>query len=119
MELPAPRRATARPYVSTGAGGRPGPVVAVSDCMRAVQTRSASGCRGDFTSLGTDGFGLSDTRGALRRHFKIDAESITLRTLEILARRGEVDADLPRQAFERYGIDDVTSADPGTGMGDA
>ena len=63
--------------------------------------------------------GMSDTRGALRRHFKVDAESITLRTLEMLARRGEVDADAPRQAFERYQLGDVRAADPGQGMGDA
>ena len=72
-----------------------------------------------YVVLGTDGFGMSDTRGALRRHFKVDAESITLRTLEMLARRGEVDADFPRQAFERYQLGDVRAADPGQGMGDA
>ena len=87
--------------------------------MRAVQDQIREWVPGDFSSLGTDGFGMSDTRGALRRHFKVDAESITLRTLEMLARRGEVDADLPRQAFERYQLDDVRAADPGPGMGDA
>jgi pyruvate dehydrogenase E1 component len=87
--------------------------------MRAVQDQIREWVPSDFATLGTDGFGLSDTRGALRRHFKVDAESITLRTLETLARRGEIDPDLPRQAFERYQLHDVTAADPGVGMGDA
>jgi pyruvate dehydrogenase E1 component len=106
-------------YVTRRLAGRPGPVVAVSDWMRAVQDQIREWVPGEFSSLGTDGFGMSDTRGALRRHFKVDAESITLRTLEMLARRGEVDADFPRQAFERYQLADVCAADPGAGMGDA
>ena len=53
---------------------------------------------GDCTSLGTDGFGRSDTRAALRRHFHVDAESIVVAVLTELARRGEVDADLPSKA---------------------
>ena len=65
--------------MTTQLAGRPGPVVAVSDYMRAVQDQilpwvPARRC----VSLGTDGWGLSDTRGALRRHFKVDAESITV-----------------------------------------
>ncbi|HTY72054.1 MAG TPA: pyruvate dehydrogenase (acetyl-transferring), homodimeric type [Actinomycetes bacterium] len=111
----SPRQA----YVTQRLAGQPGPVIAVSDWMRAVQDQIREWVPGEFSSLGTDGFGMSDTRGALRRHFKVDAESITLRTLEMLARRGEVDADLPRQAFERYRLADVTAADPGAGMGDA
>ncbi len=108
-----------RAYVTERLEGRPGPVVAVSDYMRAVQDQIREWVPQDFATLGTDGFGMSDTRGALRRHFKVDAESITLRTLETLARRGEIDPDLPRQAFERYQLHDVTAADPGVGMGDA
>jgi pyruvate dehydrogenase E1 component len=114
-----PGEAAREAYVTRRLAGRPGPVVAVSDWMRAVQDQIREWVPGDFSSLGTDGFGLSDTRGALRRHFKVDAESITLRTLELLARRGEVDVDLPRQAFEKYQLGDVRAADPGLGMGDA
>ena len=72
-----------------------------------------------FASLGTDGWGLSDTRGALRRHFKVDAESITVATLEALARQGVVDAALPKQAQDKYQLFDVTAADPGLSMGEA
>ncbi len=106
-------------YVTRALSESTGPVVAVSDFMRAVQDQIRDWVPSDFTSLGTDGFGLSDTRGALRRHFKVDAESIVLRTLELLVKRGEVDASLPKQAFDRYRLDDVRAADPGAGMGDA
>ena len=54
--------------------------------MRAVQDQIAQWIPQPFYSLGTDGFGLSDTRGALRRHFKVDAESIVVATLAELAR---------------------------------
>jgi pyruvate dehydrogenase E1 component len=96
-----------------------GPVVAVSDFQRAVQELIRPWVPGDFSSLGTDGFGLSDTRGALRRHFHIDAESIAFEALRRLAASGTVDAKVPAEAFARYQLDDVSAADPGAGMGDA
>ena len=61
-------------------------------------------------SLGTDGFGLSDTRPALRRHFHVDAESIVVRTLASLADWGQLDRDVVRQAVEKYQIRDVQAA---------
>ncbi len=96
-----------------------GPVVAVSDYQRAVQELIRPWVPGDYVTLGTDGFGLSDTRGALRRHFRIDAEAITVRTLQELARRGEVKLETVKEAFDRYRLDDPRAADPGAGMGDA
>jgi pyruvate dehydrogenase E1 component len=60
-------------------------------------------------SLGTDGFGLSDTRAALRRHFKVDAQSIAIGVLTLLARRGDVPSETLKQAHETYRIDDVTA----------
>ncbi|MCU0265151.1 MAG: pyruvate dehydrogenase (acetyl-transferring), homodimeric type [Actinomycetia bacterium] len=106
-------------YVTQRLAGRPGPVVAVSDFMRAVQDQIRPWVPQDFASLGTDGWGLSDTRGALRRHFKVDAETITAQALTVLAQRGEVDRAAPAQAIERFALLDVTAADPGQGMGDA
>jgi pyruvate dehydrogenase E1 component len=100
------------PYVTRRLEGAPGPFVAVSDFMRAVQDQIAPWVPGDFASLGTDGFGLSDTRSALRRHFKVDAASITVRTLAELARRGEVKRELVREAIDRYQLADVTAAPP-------
>ena len=87
--------------------------MAVSDFQRAVQELIRPWVPGDYVTLGTDGFGLSDTRGALRRHFRIDAESIAVRTLQELARRGEVKRDVVKEAFDRYRINDPRAADPG------
>ena len=79
---------------------QPGPVVAVSDFMRAVPDQIARWVPGDYTSLGTDGFGFADTRGAARRFFHVDAQSIVVAVLQQLARRREVKAEAPREAFE-------------------
>ena len=63
--------------------GRPGPVIAASDYMRAVQDQIAPWVRHTWCSLGTDGFGFADTRAAARRFFLVDAESIVVATLRI------------------------------------
>jgi pyruvate dehydrogenase E1 component len=55
-----------------------------------------------WVSLGTDGFGRSDTRAALRRHFHVDAESVVVAVLRKLAATGEVKADAPAEAIARY-----------------
>ena len=104
-------------YVTSRLAGRPGPVIAVSDWMRAVQDQIREWVPGDFVSLGTDGWGMSDTRGALRRHFLVDAESIAVQTLAMLARRGEVDRGTVGQAIERYRLFDPAAADAGTTEG--
>ncbi|HEX5018785.1 MAG TPA: pyruvate dehydrogenase (acetyl-transferring), homodimeric type [Actinomycetes bacterium] len=106
-------------FVTRSLSDAPGPVVAVSDYQRAVQELIRPWVPGDFATLGTDGFGLSDTRGALRRHFRVDAESITVRTLAELARRGDVKRESVKEAFDRYRLDDPRAADPGASMGDA
>jgi pyruvate dehydrogenase E1 component len=79
-----------------------GPFLGVSDYLRAVPDQIAPWVPGDWTSLGTDGFGLSDTRPALRRHFHVDAASITLAVLTQLAKRGEVRPETLREAIARY-----------------
>jgi pyruvate dehydrogenase E1 component len=100
------------PYVTQRLSNVPGPVVAVSDYMRAVQDQIApyvpAGQNG-WMSLGTDGFGLSDTRAALRRHFKVDAQSIVIGVLTLLARRGEVPWDVVRKAHSEYRLDDINA----------
>ena len=97
------------PYVTQRLAEAPGPVVAVSDFMRAVQDQIAPYVPQEFASLGTDGFGLSDTRAALRRHFKVDAQSIVISVLTQLAKRGEVSWDIVRKAHEVYRLDDVNA----------
>ncbi|WKU42851.1 pyruvate dehydrogenase (acetyl-transferring), homodimeric type [Streptomyces sp. VNUA116] len=94
------------PYVTQALHGAPGPVVAVSDWMRAVPDQIAPWVQKDWTSIGTDGFGLSDTREAVRRHFGVDAESVTVAALAALARRGEVKRETVREAARRYGLED-------------
>nr|WP_198679810.1 pyruvate dehydrogenase (acetyl-transferring), homodimeric type [Thermomonospora amylolytica] len=93
------------PYVTRRLEGQPGPVVGVSDFMRAVPDQIAGWVPQGFTSLGTDGFGFSDTRAAARRHFHVDAASITLAVLHRLARQGDVKPDVLRQAIDRYRLD--------------
>ena len=104
-------------YVTKKLASAEGPVIAVSDFMRAVQDQIAPWVPGQFASLGTDGFGLSDTRGALRRHFKVDAESIVVATLQQLAKQGDVKAKTVQEAIDKYQINDVTAADAGNTEG--
>ena len=87
------------PVVTARLHGRRGPVVAVSDWMRAVPDQIAPFVHGDWSSLGTDGFGMSDTRAALRRHFRVDPQSIVLRVLERLAHLELVDRARPAEAI--------------------
>nr|WP_229788734.1 pyruvate dehydrogenase (acetyl-transferring), homodimeric type [Thermopolyspora flexuosa] len=90
------------PYVTKVLSQASGPFLGVSDYLRAVPDQIAPWVPGDWTSLGTDGFGLSDTRPALRRHFHVDAASITLAVLTQLAKRGEVRPETLREAIARY-----------------
>ena len=104
-------------YVTACLEGTAGPVVAVSDFMRAVQDQIAAWVPNAFASLGTDGWGLSDTRGALRRHFLVDAESITVQTLASLAASGEVNKTVVTQAISKYQLLDPAAADAGNTEG--
>jgi pyruvate dehydrogenase E1 component len=90
------------PFVTRQLEHARGPVVAVSDWMRAVPDQIAPWVPADWTSLGTDGFGHSDTRPALRRYFHVDGPWIAYVTLAELARRGEVKPETAAEAFDRY-----------------
>lgn len=73
------RRAGVRteiPFVAQLLGGTKGPIVAASDWMRAVPDQIAPWLGGRLKTLGTDGFGMSDTRETLRRHFEVDAQAV-------------------------------------------
>jgi pyruvate dehydrogenase E1 component len=93
------------PRVTTALADHPGPVVAVSDWIRAVPDQIARWVGAPFSSLGTDGWGFSDTRPAARRFFHVDAESITLAVLSQLARAGEVKPEVLGQAIAKYRLD--------------
>ncbi|WP_396027483.1 pyruvate dehydrogenase (acetyl-transferring), homodimeric type [Actinoplanes sp. TBRC 11911] len=90
------------PYVTKALDGAPGPVIAVSDWMRAVPDQINQWVPQEWHSIGTDGFGLSDTREAVRRHFGVDPQSIVVETLAVLARRGEVKPSAVQEARQRY-----------------
>ncbi len=104
-------------YVTQRLAGQPGPVVAVSDYMHALPDMIRPWVQTDFATLGTDGWGMSDTRGALRRHFLVDAESIVVRTLATLAKRGEIDPQVVRTALDTYRLWDPTAAEAGNTEG--
>ncbi|MDQ3096879.1 MAG: pyruvate dehydrogenase (acetyl-transferring), homodimeric type [Chloroflexota bacterium] len=80
-----PDVAPRRPYISEVLRGVGGPIVAASDYMKSIPDQVARWVPQPFVPLGTDGFGRSDTREALRRHFEVDAEHITVASLHALA----------------------------------
>jgi pyruvate dehydrogenase E1 component len=114
-----PGAETRVPFVTEQLGNAPGPIVAVTDYMKAVPDQIRQFLPQDFATLGADGFGFSDTRAAARRFFKIDSHSVVVRTLELLAKRGEVDPGAPRQAIEKYSLLDVNAGTTGNAGGDS
>jgi pyruvate dehydrogenase E1 component len=86
------------------------PVVAATDYVRAVPQLVASYIEPRYTVLGTDGFGRSDTRSALREFFEIDRHHIAVAALASLAGQGLIDKQLSAQAIARYGL--VVEATP-------
>ncbi len=110
------------PFIAQRLADGPGagsPVIAVSDWMRAVPDQVRQFVPDEFVSLGTDGFGRSDTRPATRRYFHVDGPSVAYRALQVLARRGEVERDVPGQAHRRYRLDDVTAGTTGSDKGES
>jgi len=97
-----PRRT---PYVLEALAGAEGPVVAASDYMKVVADQLAPWLAGRLESLGTDGFGRSDNREYLRKHFEVNAESIAAAALSRLARDGGFDMAKARAAFAELGVD--------------
>jgi pyruvate dehydrogenase E1 component len=101
----------ARVPVVTGAL-RPGagPVVAITDYMRSVPDQVARFVPRPFVSLGTDGFGLSDARPALRRHFEVDTAHVVVAALAALADQGQATPAEVADAIVRFGIDPERAA---------
>jgi pyruvate dehydrogenase E1 component len=82
-----------------------GPAVAVTDYMKAVPDQIARWVPQPFLPLGTDGFGRSDTREALRRFFEIDTGHVVVAVLSGLTTEGRIDASVVEKAISRYDID--------------
>jgi len=93
------------PYVTEQLSNAEGPVVAVTDFMKAVPDQVARWVPAPFTALGTDGFGRSDTRANLRRHFETDAASVVVAVLQALARADEAKPEEVADAIAAYGLD--------------
>jgi len=107
------------PFVARQLAQAKGPVVAVSDYMKAVPDQIRQFVPHAFATLGADGFGFSDTRAAARRFFKIDIQSIVVRTLEMLAQSGDIAQSAPLAAIERYRLLDVNAGTTGNAGGDS
>jgi pyruvate dehydrogenase E1 component len=93
------------PYLLDALKGSKGPIIAASDYMKVVADQLSPWLPTRLVSLGTDGFGRSDNREHLRRHFEVNAESIVAATLSRLVRDGKFDAKQAQQAFADLGID--------------
>jgi pyruvate dehydrogenase E1 component len=92
------------PYIVTALGAAAGPIIAASDYMKSLPDALSPWLGPRLVSLGTDGFGRSDNREHLRRHFEVDAESIVAATLSKLAREGVVKPKIAAKAFADLGL---------------
>jgi len=100
-----------KPYIVQAMGPTEGPIIASTDYMKIVPDQVAPWLDGRLVSLGTDGFGRSDSREYLRRHFEINAESIVAATLSRLARDGKYNATKAAQAMIDLGLE-AEATDP-------
>ena len=92
------------PYISKQLEKAEGPVIASSDYIRSVSNQVRQYVPGTYTVLGTDGFGRSDTRRNLRRHFEVNSHYVVLATLKTLADEGTIPAKKVTDAIKKYGI---------------
>jgi pyruvate dehydrogenase E1 component len=92
-------------YIEQALADRPGPYVAATDYMKIVPDQIQRWVPGTFVSLGTDGYGRSDARKALREHFEVDRHFIAVTALKALADDGAIDQKTVSQAIRKYGID--------------
>jgi pyruvate dehydrogenase E1 component len=93
------------PYVQQCLKDAQGPFVAATDYMRTVPDQIRQWVPGRYVSLGTDGFGRSDSRAALRRHFEVDRHYIALAALKALADEGKLEAAAVTAAMKALGVD--------------
>ena len=99
------------PYVSELFAQASSPVVAATDYVRGVPDQIRQWVSGAYVTLGTDGFGRSDAREALRRHFEVDCEFVVLATLHALANQGRIEKAVVAKAIKKLGIS-PDKADP-------
>ncbi|MDJ0316149.1 MULTISPECIES: pyruvate dehydrogenase (acetyl-transferring), homodimeric type [Arthrobacter] len=114
-----PEKDPRTPYITAKMANAHGPIIAVSDFMKAVPDQIRQFLPNDFATLGADGFGFSDTRAAARRYFKIDSHSIVVRTLQMLAKNGDIDTNTPQQAAQKYDLLNINAGTTGNTGGDS
>jgi pyruvate dehydrogenase E1 component len=100
-----PGEAAKTPYVTETLKDAPGPFIAASDYMKVLPESLAKWVPGQLVSMGTDGFGRSESRAALRNFFEVDAKHIVLATLSALAREKKVGVDVVKRAIRELEID--------------
>ena len=100
-----PTESSRVPYVQSTLASVQGPVIAATDYMRAVPDQIRQWVPGRYVTLGTDGYGRSDARAALRHHFEVDRCFIVLATLRALVEDGELEAAVLPKAMSSLGID--------------
>jgi pyruvate dehydrogenase E1 component len=92
-------------YVQQALADREGPFVAATDYMKTVPDQIRQWVPGRYAVLGTDGFGRSDSREQLRRHFEVDRHYIVVAALKALADDGKLDMKTVTQAMQAFGLD--------------
>jgi pyruvate dehydrogenase E1 component len=92
-------------YVQQTLAGREGPFIAATDYMKTVADQIRQWVPGPYTTLGTDGFGRSDSRAELRRFFEVDRHYVVVASLKALADEGKIDKDTVSKAMEAFSID--------------
>src|SRR5262249_48149805 len=100
-----PDRPAKVPYVKNLLKDREGPIIAATDYMRLVPDQIREWVSNKYVTLGTDGFGRSDGRAALRAHFEVDRRFIALAALKALAEEGKVDRATLNGATRKLNID--------------
>ncbi len=100
-----PGSAARQAFVTGAFGDNDGPIVAVTDFLKAIPDQIARFVPAPFVPLGTDGYGRSDTRPALRRHFEVDAAHVAVAVLASLATSGGMKASTVAEAIKRFGVD--------------
>ena len=107
------------PWISQRLEGVSGPFVATSDFDFLVPDLIREWIPGSYGVLGADGWGFSDTRPAARRHLKIDAHSMVVKALQLLAREGKLDHSVVRQAIDKYDLGNVNAGESGSFGGES
>ncbi|MBA5249339.1 MAG: pyruvate dehydrogenase (acetyl-transferring), homodimeric type, partial [Gammaproteobacteria bacterium] len=93
------------PYISQCLADAKGPVIATTDYMRNYAEQVRKYIPNRYEVLGTDGFGRSDSRAALRDFFEVDANYVTIAALKALVDEGEMQASVVAEAIKKYGVD--------------